>query len=106
MFLGGEKRDSSQHLDTIVRMFQDLDLLSSLYFLLLHAKEEHQRLYPFCTTAPCMWESSRRLPQVDSYLLPSSSAQCWVCAPEFSIHSVIHRKHDPIASKGRCFVQV
>lgn len=70
MFVGDEKRDSSQNLDVFVRTFLDLDLFSSLYFLLLHGKEEHQRLYPFCTTAPSMWESSRRLPQVDSCLLP------------------------------------
>lgn len=110
MFLGDEKRDSSQNLDAIVRMFLDLylfDLFSSLYFLLLHGKEEHQRSYPFCTTAPSKRESWTRLPQVDSYLLPSNSAQCWVRALEFSV-SVIHRKHNwgHIAFKGRCFVQV
>ncbi|XP_058705828.1 transmembrane protein 80 isoform X2 [Poecile atricapillus] len=42
------------------------------------AEEEHQRLYPFCTTAPTMQESWRRLPQVDCCLLPSNSAQCWI----------------------------
>ncbi|XP_039562474.1 transmembrane protein 80 isoform X1 [Passer montanus] len=41
-------------------------------------EEEHQRLYPFCTTAPSMQDSWRRLPQVDSCLLSSNSAQCWI----------------------------
>lgn len=101
------KKDSSQNLDTIVRMFLDLDIYSSLCFLLLYGKEEHQRLYPFCTTAPSMQDSWRRLPHVDSCLVSSSSAHCWVCAPEFSV-SVIHRKHnwDHVASNERCLVQV
>ncbi|XP_059704704.1 transmembrane protein 80 isoform X1 [Haemorhous mexicanus] len=63
------------------------------------AEEEHQRLYPFCTTAPSMQDSWRRLPQEDSYLLFSNSAHCWVCAPEFSV-TVIHRKHN---LGPRCF---
>ncbi|XP_041263927.1 transmembrane protein 80 isoform X2 [Onychostruthus taczanowskii] len=54
-----------------------------------------------------MQDSWRRLPQVDSYLLSSNSAQCWVCAPEFSV-SVIRRKHnwDHVACSGRCLVQI
>ncbi|XP_066043195.1 transmembrane protein 80 [Chamaea fasciata] len=40
--------------------------------------EAHQRLYPFCTTAPFVRVSWRRLPQVDSCLLPSNSAHCWI----------------------------